>query len=82
MYHMTTVSVRDLRYNFPKVEALLRQGGEIQVTKRGKVIALLAPAKAPERVLPDFLGRIREIYGDKVFAVSGADLISAERDRL
>jgi antitoxin (DNA-binding transcriptional repressor) of toxin-antitoxin stability system len=81
MYHMTTVTVRDLRYAFPKVEALLSRGEEIKVTKRGKVIARINPERPENRVLPDFLGRIREIYGDKVFEVSGADLISAERDQ-
>lgn len=82
MYHMTTVSVRDLRYDFRKVEALLQQGEEIQVTKRGKVIARISSEPAIPPPLPDFLGRIREIYGDKVFDVTGADLIAAERDRI
>jgi antitoxin (DNA-binding transcriptional repressor) of toxin-antitoxin stability system len=81
MYHMTTVSVRDLRYDFPRIEALLRGGEEIQITKHHEVIARLVPEQPPARVVPDFLGRIREIYGDKVLEVSGADLISAERDR-
>jgi hypothetical protein len=35
-----------------------------------------------ERVqVPDFMARLRKIYGDKVLAVSGADLIAADRDR-
>jgi antitoxin (DNA-binding transcriptional repressor) of toxin-antitoxin stability system len=82
MYHMTTISVRDLRYDFPKVEALLRQGQEIQITKRRKVIARLVPESTDCVALPDFAGGIREIYGEKVFEVNSAQLISAERDRL
>jgi antitoxin (DNA-binding transcriptional repressor) of toxin-antitoxin stability system len=81
MYHMTTVSIRDLRYDFQKVEALLRQGEEIQITKHRKVIARLIPENAAYPALPDFLGRIKDIYGDKEFEVSGADLISADRER-
>jgi antitoxin (DNA-binding transcriptional repressor) of toxin-antitoxin stability system len=81
MYHMTTVSVRDLRYDFPKIEKLLRQGEEIQITKRRKVIARLVPEKTERPPLPDFLARAREIYGDKVFEVSGADIIRMDRDR-
>lgn len=85
MYHMKTVSVRDLRYDFPKVERLLREGKSLRITKRGKVIAKLEPdgegvvvtGRAP---LPDFEARMRENYGDKVFEVSGADLISADRE--
>jgi antitoxin (DNA-binding transcriptional repressor) of toxin-antitoxin stability system len=81
MYHMKTVSVRDLRYDFKKVERLLSQGAEIEVTKRRKVIARLTPVVAERPPLPDFLGRLKEIYGDKVLEVSGADLISWDRDR-
>jgi antitoxin (DNA-binding transcriptional repressor) of toxin-antitoxin stability system len=80
MYHMKTVSVRDLRYDFKKVERLLSQGDEIQVTKRRKVIARLSPVPTERPPLPDFLGRLKEIYGDKVLEVSGADLISADRE--
>lgn len=80
MYHMKTVSVRDLRYDFKKVERLLSQGDEIEITKRRKVIARLTPAPTERPPLPDFLARLKEIYGDKVLEVSGADLISADRE--
>jgi antitoxin (DNA-binding transcriptional repressor) of toxin-antitoxin stability system len=82
MYHMKSVSVRDLRYDFKKVEQLLSQGEEIQVTKRRHVIARLVPEKPAERPpLPDFLGRLKAIYGDKVMAISGAEIIRMDRDR-
>jgi antitoxin (DNA-binding transcriptional repressor) of toxin-antitoxin stability system len=82
MYHMTKASVRDLRYEFKKIERLLRQGEEIQITKRRRVIARLVPeiAQSPKE-MPDFRARMCSIFGDKVLAVSGADLISADRDR-
>ena len=83
MYHMKTVSVRDLRYDFKKVERLLSQGNELEVTKRRKVIARLTPAPAEHPPLPDFMARMRANFGDKVLEVTGADLISADReDRL
>jgi antitoxin (DNA-binding transcriptional repressor) of toxin-antitoxin stability system len=82
MYHMKTASIRDLRYDFKKIENLLRQGEEIQITRRRKVIARLVPEQTQvPRVVPDFMGRMRAIYGDKVFEVSGAELISQDRDR-
>ena len=79
---MKTVSVRDLRYDFPKVERLLREGKDVQVTKRKKVIARLVPepVKAP-RTVPDFMAQLRKIYGNKVLKVSGAKLLAEERDR-
>jgi antitoxin (DNA-binding transcriptional repressor) of toxin-antitoxin stability system len=80
--YMRQASVCDLRYEFKKIERLLARGEEIQITKRGKVIARLVPEKEQSQVeLPDFRARVRAIYGDKVFAVSGADLISAVRNR-
>jgi antitoxin (DNA-binding transcriptional repressor) of toxin-antitoxin stability system len=82
MYHMTKASVRDLRYDFKKIERLLLQGEEIQITKRQRVIARLVPEGAEvAKKMPDFEARIRRIYGDKVLAVSGADLISWDRNR-
>ena len=82
MYHMKQASVRDLRYEFKKIERLLHQGVEIQITKRRKVIARLVPENGrPLAEMPDFLGRMRQIYGDKVFQVSGAELIARDRNR-
>jgi len=82
MYHMKKASVRDLRYEFKKIERLLQQGEEIQITKRRRVIARLVPegTEAPKEI-PDFLARLRTIYGDKVLAVTGAELLSSDRSR-
>ena len=81
MYHMKA-TVRDLRYRFSKIEDLLDEGREIEITKRKRVIARLVPPSPPVRSKrPDFLGRLKKIYGDKVLAVSGAELLAQERDR-
>jgi antitoxin (DNA-binding transcriptional repressor) of toxin-antitoxin stability system len=81
MYHMKSVSVRDLRYDFKKVERLLEEGDEIQITKRRSVIARIVPEPRRPAPLPDFLGRLRAIYGDTVPPVSGAEVVSWDRDR-
>jgi antitoxin (DNA-binding transcriptional repressor) of toxin-antitoxin stability system len=82
MYHMKRASVRDLRYDFKKVERLLNQGEEVEITKRRRVIARLVPEGMDgAKKLPDFLGRMRDIYGDKVLTVSGADLLAKDRSR-
>jgi len=77
---MKSVSVRDLRYDFPKVEEMLRSGEEIRITKRRKVIARLTPEPTERPPLPDFLGQMKEIFGDKVLKVTGAQIISEDRD--
>jgi antitoxin (DNA-binding transcriptional repressor) of toxin-antitoxin stability system len=82
MYHMTKASVRDLRYQFRKVENLLRQGEEIQITKRKRIIARLIPEKQSLKVkVPDFAARLKKIYGVRTLKISGAELIARDRER-
>jgi len=82
MYHMRKATVRDLRYRFRAVEDLLREGEEIQITRRKRVIARLipAPSAVPSRK-PDFLARLSKIYRGKRMKVSGAELLAQERGR-
>ena len=82
MYHMKKASIRDLRYAFKKIERLLRQGEEVQITKRRRVIARLVPeGMESSAVVPDFLGRLRKIYGKEVLTKSGAQLLHEDRSR-
>jgi antitoxin (DNA-binding transcriptional repressor) of toxin-antitoxin stability system len=82
MYHMKKASIRDLRYRFPQIEAQLRGGEAIEITRRRRVIARLTPVQPPAaKASPDFSAMLREIYGDKVFRVSGAELVSKQRGR-
>jgi antitoxin (DNA-binding transcriptional repressor) of toxin-antitoxin stability system len=82
MHHMRKASVRDLRYRFSEVERLLQEGENIEITKRKRVIAHLLPlASHPPGQRPDFMARLRAIYGTKMLTVSGAELIARERNR-
>jgi antitoxin (DNA-binding transcriptional repressor) of toxin-antitoxin stability system len=78
---MKTVSVRDLRYDFKMVERILREGEEVRITKRRRVIARLVPEPAAPAALPDFMGRLRAIYGSKAQPVTGAEIVRMDRDR-
>lgn len=79
---MKKASIRELRYAFPTIERLLDQGEEVQITKRRRVIARLVPEKSQNRrQMPDFLERMRSIYGNKKLKVSGAELIAEDRSR-
>jgi antitoxin (DNA-binding transcriptional repressor) of toxin-antitoxin stability system len=82
MHHMKKASIRDLRYKFPEIEAQLRSGEEIQITKRKRVIARLLPVRpGAHKRAPDFLKMLRDIYGDKAMKTTGADLVSEQRER-
>lgn len=68
--HMKTVTVRDLRNNFSKVEAWLGEGEEIRIEKRGKPIGFLS-AQPRTDTFPvrkvDWEARRNAIWGDRVF---------------
>ena len=78
---MRTVSIRDLRYDFKMVEGILRQGEEVKITRRRKVIARLVPEPAQPPPMPDFMERMRSIYGDQLLPVTGAEIVHEDRDR-
>lgn len=66
---MKTATVRDLRYNFPKIEAWLEGGEEIAITKHGKPIARMVRETNQTRSIkhPDYRARLKRIWGDRVF---------------
>lgn len=69
---MHTLTVRDLRYDFAKVEAWLADGQEIEITKHGKPIARLSPPRpaggAPKFDAEAHMRRLKETWGDRVFS--------------
>jgi antitoxin (DNA-binding transcriptional repressor) of toxin-antitoxin stability system len=68
---MKTATVRDLRYDFPKLEAWLAGGEEILITKHSKAVAKISRAtEIPAAKLPphpDYEARRKRIWGDRVF---------------
>jgi antitoxin (DNA-binding transcriptional repressor) of toxin-antitoxin stability system len=65
---MKTATVRDLRYNFPQVEAWLSGGEEVELTKRGRVVGRIvpSPAEAPKKFkMPDFAARAKATCGGR-----------------
>lgn len=68
---MKTASVRQLRHDFGAVLNWIEEGERVEISKRGKIIALLSPPppiKAKPKGRPDFAARLKRLYGDKVFA--------------
>jgi antitoxin (DNA-binding transcriptional repressor) of toxin-antitoxin stability system len=73
--------VRDLRYDFPKIEAWLAGGEEILITKHSKPVAKISlPGAGSENKLPplpDYKARRKLIWGDRVFTQAEVDEMRA-----
>lgn len=75
---MKTATVRDLRYDFPKIEAWLAGGEEILITKHSKPVARISgPNPLPSAKAlpphPDYRARLKRIWGDRVFTQEEVD---------
>ncbi len=78
---MKTATVRDLRYDFPKIEAWLASGQQVLVTKHAKPLAMVSPApaaKAKKKLKhPDYRARLKRIWGDRVFTAAEVEEMRA-----
>ena len=78
---MKTANVRQLRHDFGSVLAWIEQGEPVEISKRGRIIALLSPPPPPQPVKPkkrpDFAERLKRIYGDLVLK---GDVVVEERE--
>jgi prevent-host-death family protein len=81
LLYMKTATVRQLRHDFGTVLTWVEQGEAVEISKRGRIIALLSPPLAPKPVRPkkrpDFIGRLQRIYGDRVLA---GNIVVADRE--
>jgi antitoxin (DNA-binding transcriptional repressor) of toxin-antitoxin stability system len=66
---MKTANVRQLRHDFGSVLNWIAEGQQVEIVKKGKVIALLSPpppARPKKLKLPDFAVRRKRIFGGRV----------------
>jgi antitoxin (DNA-binding transcriptional repressor) of toxin-antitoxin stability system len=83
---METVTIRELRQNWPAVEQRLAAGGEIAVTRDGKPVATLTPhraaasrpARKPFRAA-DHRRWLQSVWGDEKPALASEQLIAQSR---
>ncbi len=83
MDHMKTATVRELRNEFPRIEAWVHEGESVSISKRGKVIATLVPAlgaaEAPKRrTKVDIMARLQETWGGRVFTMEQVAAMRAD----
>lgn len=67
---MKTATIRQIRHDFSTVLDWIEDGEQVEVSKRGKIVALITPPPPPKpkrpKKRPDFAARLKRIYGDKV----------------
>lgn len=78
---MKTASIRQVRHDFNAVLDWIDAGEQVEISKRGKVVALLSPppAKAPRsRQRPDLAARLRMRDCGRVISAGVMDEILAD----
>jgi antitoxin (DNA-binding transcriptional repressor) of toxin-antitoxin stability system len=73
MIHMKTATVRELRNQFPLIEAWVQEGESVHISKRGRVIATLVPVLGtqepqPRRPKVDIMARLQQTWAGRVFS--------------
>jgi hypothetical protein len=66
---------------FSQVEWLPQQGERAEISRYKHVFCDYCWYGCPSTSRPDFLARLRCIYGSKMLKVSGAQLLAQERER-
>ena len=67
LWHMKTVTIRQVHHDFSAVLALVAQGEEVTVLNRTRPVARICPPLpvAPAKFkMPDFAARAKAIFGD------------------
>ena len=76
-----SVSIRELQQNLKRVMARVERGEVAEVTRRRRPVARLAPVKParPVSEWPDLHARTRAVFGDRVIAPGGSDIVIQDR---
>jgi prevent-host-death family protein len=81
MSDMQKISIRELQRNLKRVLARVERGQVIEVTRRRRPVARLAPMRSgnPTAPWPDLDARVRAVFGKRVVTPGGADAVSEGR---
>ena len=78
-----SISIRELQQNLKRVLARVERGQVIEVTRRRRPVATLAPMQAGNATAPwpDLDARTQAVFGVRVLASSGSEAVSEGRGR-
>jgi prevent-host-death family protein len=76
-----SVSIRELQQNLKRVMARVERGEVVEVTRRRRPVARLGPVEptGPIPDWPDLEARTRAVFGDRVIAPGGSDVVREAR---
>lgn len=78
---MKTASIRELKHDTTTVLEWVEAGERVEIRKRGKPVAILSRPNGKRAATrrPNFLARLKSIYGNQVMADTATDLLADER---
>lgn len=83
MHYMSkaTVSVRELQQNLKKVMGRVERGETVEVTRRRRPVARLAPVRqsGPVQEWPDLEARTHSVFGNRVLPSGGSAIVIENR---
>jgi prevent-host-death family protein len=81
MSDMEKVSVRELQQNLKRVMARVERGETVEVTRRHRPVARLAPVRheGPTEPWPDLEARTRAVFGERTLAPGGVAIVDEGR---
>ena len=76
-----SVSIRELQQNLRRVMTRVERGETVEITRRRRPVACLAPVRSPVPLStwPDLDARARAVFGDRTISPSVAQAISDDR---
>lgn len=78
--HMKTATIRELKHGTSRVLSLVAGGESVEVRRRNEPVAILSPPTRKRRIVrPDFVARLRTIYGATVLPTTATDLVAESR---
>jgi len=77
----TSISIRELQQNLKRVLERVERGQVIEVTRRRRPVARLAPMRSasPTSPWPDLEARVQAVFGDRIVTPGGSDAVSEGR---
>jgi antitoxin (DNA-binding transcriptional repressor) of toxin-antitoxin stability system len=76
----SSIAVRELQKDLKRVLARVERGQTLQVTRRQRPVAILAPPRPDvAEPWPDLDARARSVLGDRVIAPPPSDLVADDR---